>query len=63
MIPNDQPARKDMIERMLKSLEDYPPDGLTKWEEDYLVSITDQFKMGRNLSDKQCEILERIYDK
>lgn len=35
---------------------------LTKWEEDFVQSIQDRFEEGRfNLSEKQAEILERIY--
>jgi len=34
---------------------------LTKWEEDFMESITDQFAVRNSLSDKQEEILERIY--
>lgn len=35
--------------------------GLTDWEESFVESITDQLSAGRMLSDKQAEILERIY--
>ncbi len=34
---------------------------LTKWEEDFIESITEQFAKRGSLSDKQEEILERIY--
>lgn len=34
---------------------------LTKWEKDFMESITEQFANRRSLSDKQEEILERIY--
>lgn len=34
---------------------------LTKWEEDFMESITEQFKVRQSISDKQEEILERIY--
>ena len=62
MIPNDQPARKQMIELMLSVLVN-PNIEITKWESDFIASISDQFESKGNLSDKQCEILERIYDK
>lgn len=62
MIPNDQPARKNMIARMLNVLET-DSDKMTKWEQDYIISLREQFGFKKNLSDKQCEILERIYDK
>lgn len=35
--------------------------GITKWENDFLVSIEEQFKRRGSLSEKQLEILERIY--
>lgn len=34
---------------------------LTKWELDFMESITDQFAQFGRISDKQEEILERIY--
>lgn len=34
---------------------------LTKWEESFMSSITDQFYRTRSLSEKQEAILERIY--
>jgi len=35
--------------------------GLSKWESSFMESITDQFERSRSLSDRQEEILERIY--
>lgn len=34
---------------------------LSKWETDFMESITEQFETKRWISDKQEEILERIY--
>lgn len=34
---------------------------LTKWELDFMESITEQFEKRNSISDKQEEILERIY--
>ena len=35
---------------------------LTKWEEDFVMSIRERFEEGRwHLTEKQAEILERIY--
>jgi hypothetical protein len=62
MIPNDQPARSQMIERMLNACNN-TDTVLTKWESDFIFSIDEQFESKGTLSDKQCEILERIYDK
>jgi hypothetical protein len=35
--------------------------GLTKWEEDFMDSLTEQFEERGSISDRQEEILERIY--
>lgn len=37
--------------------------GLTAWETDFMMSISDQFDDSGSLSQKQEEILERIYTK
>lgn len=34
---------------------------LTKWEEDFVQSLDEQRGNGRRLSERQAEILERIY--
>lgn len=36
---------------------------LTQWESDFIDSIYEQFEHRGDLSNKQCEILERIHDK
>ncbi len=36
-------------------------DGLTEWEEEFVESTAAQFARRGTLSDKQVEILERIY--
>ena len=36
-------------------------DGLTKWEEEFINSIDDQMERHGSISDRQEEILERIY--
>ena len=65
MIPNDQPGRKEMINRMINTIYGMNDrdDHLTGWESDFIDSILDQFRSKGDLSNKQCEILERIYDK
>jgi hypothetical protein len=35
--------------------------GLTKWEEDFMASVTEQFQERGWISDRQEEIVERIY--
>lgn len=34
---------------------------LSTWEEDFITSIREQLDQGRRLSERQAEILERIY--
>lgn len=50
----------NLCEHMLESLE-APYKELTKWEEDFINSVREQFQARRSLSDRQIEILERIY--
>jgi hypothetical protein len=38
-----------------------PSRELTKWEENFLGSCEEQFKARGTLSDRQYEILDRIY--
>lgn len=47
---------KDWIERGLNESR-----GLSKWEEDFLDSISEQFDRSGYISTKQLDILERIY--
>ena len=35
--------------------------GLTNWEEAFILSIQEQFELRGSISDRQEEILERIY--
>ena len=57
---NNTPKTKETIEHFLSSL-DHPVKELTAWESNFIISITDQFERRGTLSDKQFEILERIY--
>lgn len=58
MPPPDK--KKALIEAMLNAL-DTPSQELTKWEENFLESINEQFQSRGTLSERQFEILERIY--
>lgn len=62
MIPNDQPLRSTVIKRMLETV-NKNMQYLTEWEQDFIYSVYDQFEKKGDLSLKQTEILERIYDK
>lgn len=61
MIPNELLERRKVIDYMLKAIDN--PKVLTKWEEEFIDSVKDQFDSKGNLSDRQCEILEKIYEK
>jgi len=50
----------EIIEHMLDALE-RPNRDLTEWEDNFLASIKHQYAFKSDLSDKQFEILERIY--
>jgi hypothetical protein len=61
MIPNDLERRKKMITYMIEGCK--TKEDLTTWESDFILSIEEQFEQKGNLSNRQCEILEKIYDK
>jgi len=52
--------QKKLIPHMLEQLTT-PSKNLSKWEEDFIASIAEQFESRHSLSDRQYEILERIY--
>ena len=51
---------RETIARMLQACDD-DTDRLSKWEADFIESIAEQYEERGTLSDKQTEILERIY--
>ena len=58
--PSSSGERHDLILHMLTSLES-PSRELTKWEEDFIASLSEQLQRRGDLSDRQIEILDRIY--
>lgn len=54
------PKTTENIIHFLKALE-MPSKELTKWELGFIADLDDQFMRRGSLSDKQFEILERIY--
>jgi hypothetical protein len=52
--------QQTLASHMLKALES-PSRELTKWEEDFLESVGEQFEERGHLSERQMEIVERIY--
>lgn len=61
MIANDEPLRSQMIKKMIAYVSHL--DNLTEWEQNFIESIDAQFTDGKKINVKQCEILERLYDK
>ena len=59
LAPGDREAQ---IAHMLEHGADYT-EKLTEWEGEFLDSVTEQFDSRGDLSEKQVEILERIYCK
>jgi hypothetical protein len=56
-VTNEQVA---LAAHMIAELE-HPSKPLTTWEESFVESVTDQWERRHWLSDRQLEILERIY--
>jgi len=54
------PKTTDTIAHFLHELET-PAKELTVWEVDFVASVADQFERRGTLSDKQFEILEKLY--
>jgi hypothetical protein len=54
------PQKSDLIAHMLHALET-PSKPLTKWEENFIGSLAEQFESRHPLSDRQFDILERLY--
>lgn len=52
--------KKKLAGHMLRELES-PSKKLTDWELNFLESITQQFEDRGSLSERQMEVLERIY--
>lgn len=56
-------ARYDKIKWMLKIAIEGAWEHCTEWEQNFLESCEKQFARKGDLSDKQMDVLERIYDK
>ena len=48
------------IDQMIEALHT-PSRELTKWEENFLASIEEQYQKNKKLSERQVEILDKIY--
>lgn len=52
----------DVLQRFIDEIREHGPDkGLTKWEADFVDSVAGQLDDRRRLSDRQVELLDRIY--
>ncbi len=49
------------FETKLAAGDGYRSYRLSDWEEDFVISVIDQWQQKRSLSEKQAEILERIW--
>lgn len=63
LIPKSVTDREQLRTLHLQWLDKIAEDGtrLTTWETDFVESLAEQLGAGRYLSEKQAEILERIY--
>lgn len=52
--------RRQLIKELLEALQ-APTRPLTKWEENFLESVTAQFDSTGTLSNRQIEVLDQIY--
>ena len=55
------PPRDGLIQHMIDELETLAR-GLTKWEEEFLHDVTDQWNKGRRLTENQYDKLKAIYE-
>lgn len=51
---------KELVAHMLDSLKT-PSRELSKWEEGFIESVDEQFTARGSISERQFEILERVY--
>lgn len=51
---------KEQLKRFVSELQESDLE-LSKWEEGFLESVADKLSKGWTLSDRQIEILERLY--
>jgi len=59
--PIEQKSRAEYLVACLR--EEANDSKFSDWERDFIVSVARQVAAGRKLSDKQKEILERLWDK
>ena len=50
----------DRIAHIFKYLE---YDNLTEWEDDFILSVSEQYEQKQSLTDRQIEVLESVFRK
>ena len=53
-------TERELAQHMIECLQS-PNRKLTQWELDFLTSIGDQFEERNSLSERQFEVLKRVY--
>lgn len=56
-----EPQPTDVYKNWVDTILDEASDELTDWEINFIESINNQLVSGRTLSQKQADIVERIY--
>lgn len=56
-----RPKEKTIYLEWIKAITDEASDKLTSWETDFVASVEGRLMNGRNLTQAQEEILDRIY--
>lgn len=51
------------LKRMIEEINEVAEEICTEWEYEFMESISEQYEERGSLSDKQEEVLERIYEK
>lgn len=59
--PKERKSREEYLVACLREEVDDPQ--FTDWERNFIISLSRQVQQGRPLTEKQKEILERIWDK
>jgi hypothetical protein len=56
-----EPQSIEVYQSWLDTIYDEASDKLTSWETDFIENIGGRLAFGNNLTERQAEILERIY--
>ena len=51
---------REQLQRFVEDIQEHGVN-VSKWESDFVESLAEQLEQRRNLSDRQVEILDRIY--